>query len=229
MLIIFTRYPRPGQAKTRLIPALGPAGAARLQIAMTQHSLLQARGLKRPIAIYYTNGKARELRDWLGEDLAYFTQADGDLGAKMLGAFCDTLAEGTGAVIIGTDCPSIDTQLLAQAFQRLETADLVLGPALDGGYYLIGLRRAIPALFENIAWSTDQVLSQTLAIANRLNLSIHLLPELPDIDRPEDLQYLPLHLQINHSYSDLALTPALSRGEREQDSKSLSPRERDLG
>jgi uncharacterized protein len=195
MLIIFTRYPRPGQAKTRLIPALGPEGAARLQKAMTQHSLLQARGLKGPIAIYYANGEERELRDWLGEDLCYFTQAAGDLGAKMLGAFCDTLGEEAGAaVIIGTDCPGIDTQLLAQTFQALQTSDLVLGPALDGGYYLIGLRRVIPELFENIPWSTDQVLSQTLAIANRLNLSIHLLPELPDIDRPEDLKFLPPHL-----------------------------------
>jgi uncharacterized protein len=195
MLIIFTRYPRPGQAKTRLIPALGPEGAARLQIAMTEHSLLQARGLKRPIAIYYTNGEARELQDWLGEDLRYCTQGSGDLGAKMLGAFCHTLGEGYGAaVIIGTDCPGLDTQLLEQAFEALQTSDLVLGPALDGGYYLIGLRRVIPDLFENIPWSTDQVLSQTLAIAKGLELDVCLLPELPDIDRPEDLQYLPPHL-----------------------------------
>jgi uncharacterized protein len=194
MLIIFTRYPRPGQAKTRLIPALGPEGAARLQIAMTEHSLRQARGLKTPIAIYYTNGEEPELRDWLGEDLRYQPQCPGDLGAKMLGAFCDTLDKGTGAVIIGTDCPGIDTQLLAQAFQRLETADLVLGPALDGGYYLIGLRRVIPELFDNIAWSSDRVLSQTLARAKHLNLKLYLLPELSDIDRPEDLQYLPPHL-----------------------------------
>ncbi len=195
MLIIFTRYPRPGQAKTRLIPSLGPEGAARLQIAMTEHSLGQARGLKRPIAIYYTNGEERELRDWLGKDLRYQVQGAGDLGAKMLGAFWDSLGEGTGAaVIIGTDCPSIDTQLLAQTFEALQTSDLVLGPALDGGYYLIGLRRLVPELFENIAWSTDRVLSQTLAIAKRLNLSFYLLPELPDIDRPEDLQYLPPHL-----------------------------------
>jgi uncharacterized protein len=195
MLIMFTRYPRPGQAKTRLIPALGPEGAARLQIAMTQHSLRQARGLEQPIAIYYTNGEEPELRDWLGEDLRYCTQAAGDLGAKMLGAFWDSLGDETGAaVIIGTDCPGIDTQLLAQTFEALQTSDLVLGPALDGGYYLIGLRRVIPALFENIPWSSDQVLSQTQAIANRLNLSIHLLPELPDIDRPEDLKFLPPHL-----------------------------------
>ncbi|NJM45297.1 MAG: glycosyltransferase [Alkalinema sp. RU_4_3] len=192
MLIIFTRYPRAGQAKTRLIPALGPEGAARLQIAMTEHSLRQARGLETPIAIYYANGEARELRDWLGEDLCYQAQADGDLGAKMLGAFWDNA--GTGAVIIGTDCPGIDTQLLTQTFEALSTYDLVLGPALDGGYYLIGLRRVVPELFDQIAWSTDQVLNQTLAIAQSLNLRIHLLPELPDIDRPEDLPYLPQHL-----------------------------------
>jgi uncharacterized protein len=113
----------------------------------------------------------------------------------MLGAFCATLGKGTGAaVIIGTDCPGLDTRLLAQTFEALQTSDLVLGPALDGGYYLIGLRRVIPDLFENIAWSTDRVLSQTLGIAQGLNLSIHLLPELPDIDRPEDLKFLPPHL-----------------------------------
>jgi uncharacterized protein len=215
MLIIFTRYPRPGQAKTRLIPALGPEGAARLQKAMTEHSLRQARGFKRPIAIYYTNGEESELRDWLGEDLCYYPQCSGDLGAKMLGAFWDSLGEEVGAaVIIGTDCPGIDTQLLAQTFEALQTSDLVLGPALDGGYYLIGLRRVIPALFDNIPWSTDQVLGQTLGIAKGLGLDVYLLPELPDIDRPEDLQYLPPHLQsrINHSYSDPALTPALGRG-----------------
>jgi uncharacterized protein len=195
MLIIFTRYPRPGQAKTRLIPALGPEGAARLQIAMTQHSLRQARGLETPIAIYYTNGEERELRDWLVEDLRYQVQCAGDLGAKMLGAFWDILGEGIGAaVIIGTDCPGIDTQLLVQTFEALQTSDLVLGPALDGGYYLIGLRRVIPALFDNIAWSTDRVLNQTLVVANHLGLDVHLLPELPDIDRPEDLQYLPPQL-----------------------------------
>lgn len=199
MLIVFTRYPRPGQAKTRLIPALGAEGAARLQIAMTEHCLVQgramARSFGREIAIYYANGEVTELRNWLGSDLQYRPQADGDLGAKMLGAFEEALESKAGAVIIGTDCPGIDAALLEQAFRQLGTVDVVLGPALDGGYYLIGLRRAMPELFENIAWSSDRVLHQTLAVADRLGLTVHQLPALPDIDRPEDLQYLPPHLQ----------------------------------
>jgi hypothetical protein len=90
-------------------------------------------------------------------------------------------------VIIGTDCPGLNFQILTQAFEATHTLDLVLGPAIDGGYYLIGLRRFIPELFINIDWGSSQVLHQTVEIANQLNLSYHYLPQLADVDRPEDL------------------------------------------
>jgi hypothetical protein len=93
-------------------------------------------------------------------------------------------------VLIGTDCPDLNNQLISQAFDSLKSHDLVLGPARDGGYYLIGLRRLIPELFAEITWSTAEVLSQTQSIAQNLELTIAYLPLLSDIDRPEDLLIL---------------------------------------
>ncbi len=188
LLIVFTRYPQAGRAKTRLIPAIGAVGAADLQRRMTEHVLAQARDWGGAIAIYYANGPINALQDWLGNDLFYQPQVDRDLGGKMAWGF----AQNPGpTVIIGTDCPGIDANLLRQAFAALGSQDLVLGPALDGGYYLIGLNALVPELFQNIDWSTDRVLRQTLTAAKTLNLKIHLLGALPDIDRPEDLVHLP--------------------------------------
>ena len=94
----------------------------------------------------------------------------------------------TRAVIIGTDCPELDADLLQAAFEKLDSHDLVLGPAIDGGYYLIGMGRFIPDLFMEIAWSTAEVFAKTVEIAKRLELAIALLPKLSDIDYPEDLE-----------------------------------------
>jgi uncharacterized protein len=192
MLIIFTRYPIPGQAKTRLIPALGAAGAAQLQRRMTRQTIATAQQTPHSIQIQFCGGTIDELRSWLGDKFIYAAQADGDLGDRMVQAFDQGFAAGHDrVVIIGTDCPGIDRTILNQAFTALESHDLVLGPATDGGYYLIGLRRRIPALFDAIAWSTATVRAKTLEIAMELNLAYTLLPELSDIDRPEDLAHLP--------------------------------------
>jgi glycosyltransferase A (GT-A) superfamily protein (DUF2064 family) len=124
----------------------------------------------------------------LGSDIIYRQQSEGDLGRRMALAFKDSFSAGmTSVVIIGTDCPDLKAKLMVKAFHALEQNDLVLGPALDGGYYLIGLRRLIPELFTGISWSTAEVLEQTIRIAERLDLAIAFLPLLNDIDRPEDL------------------------------------------
>jgi uncharacterized protein len=196
MLIIFTRYPIPGQAKTRLIPALGGAGAAQLQRRMTRQTIATAQQTPHPIQIQFCGGTIAELRSWLGDKLGYEAQSTGDLGDRMAHAFDQGFAAGHDrVVIIGTDCPGIDRTILNQAFTALASHDLVLGPAADGGYYLIGLRRAIPELFQSIAWSTATVRTKTLEIATTLNLTYALLPELSDIDRPEDLIHLPVTLR----------------------------------
>jgi rSAM/selenodomain-associated transferase 1 len=194
-LIIFTRYPEPGKTKTRLIPALGAGGAAAFQRQMTEEKLVEINKLKPfyplSVEIHFAGGNERLMQEWLGSNWAYQQQSEGDLGDRMSAAFQASFEAGINtSVLIGTDCPDLNAQLLAQAFQKLHQHDLVLGPALDGGYYLIGLRRLIPELFIGISWSTAEVLSQTLKIAQKLELNVALLPPLRDIDRPEDLSGL---------------------------------------
>lgn len=191
-LIIFTRYPERGKTKTRLIPVLGAEGAARFQRQMTEQTLAQVKELKafRPLSVevHFAGGNQQLMQDWLGADIIYRQQSEGDLGRRMALAFKDSFSAGmTSVVIIGTDCPDLKAQLMVKAFHALEQNDLVLGPALDGGYYLIGQRRFIPELFTGISWSTAEVLEQTISIAQRLDLAIAFLPLLNDIDRPEDL------------------------------------------
>ncbi len=197
-LIIFTRYPEPGKAKTRLIPVLGKEGAANLHRLMTQRTIANALSLQNSrqlsVAIHYTGSSQQLMQDWLGTDMIYHQQSDGDLGARMSAAFQTSFDLGIDkVVIIGTDCPKLKLEIIAKAFDELSDQDLVLGPAKDGGYYLIGMRRRIPELFDGIKWGTDEVFGDTLAIAQNLDLSIAVLPTLADIDRPDDL----LGLDIN--------------------------------
>ncbi|WP_233258510.1 TIGR04282 family arsenosugar biosynthesis glycosyltransferase [[Phormidium] sp. ETS-05] len=195
LLIIFTRYPEPGKAKTRLIPALGAVGAARLHRRLTEsmlQRLLAAEwelGGSLLIEVWFAGGNEELMRQWLGDDVVYRSQGEGDLGERMARAFAAAFAAGMERVaIIGTDCPDLAPEIIAELFQRLRGGSLVvLGPAVDGGYYAIGLRRFLPELFQGISWSTDKVLQQTLDKANILCYDWQLLPELGDIDRPSDL------------------------------------------
>ncbi|MEH1893860.1 MULTISPECIES: TIGR04282 family arsenosugar biosynthesis glycosyltransferase [unclassified Nostoc] len=191
-LIIFTRYPEPGKTKTRLIPALGNLGAANLQREMTEHTIFQVQELQKKIAIsmevQFAGGNLQLMQDWLGLDLVYHSQGEGDLGSRMARSLFDAFESGADKIIIiGTDCPGVNAQILTTAFEKLHSFDLVLGPALDGGYYLIGLCQPIPELFANIEWGTAQVFQKTLEIARNINLSHVNLSPLADIDRPEDL------------------------------------------
>jgi hypothetical protein len=103
-------------------------------------------------------------------------------------AFVEAASEGADRVVmVGADCPEITAELLEKALERLATTDIVLGPASDGGYYLIGLRQPNPQLFANISWGSDQVLAETLFRARQLSLAVSLLQELSDVDRPDDL------------------------------------------
>jgi len=191
-LLIFARHPEPGRVKTRLMPALGATGAAAVYRQMASHVVQQARTLaqQRPLAItvWFTGGSAGQMAAWLGDDLTYRPQPAGDLGQRLATATAETFAQGHSAVVtIGSDCPALDSARLGASLQALATHDVVLGPATDGGYYLIGLRQSAPALFANIAWSTAAVCAQTQAAARQLGLDVALLPPLADVDRPEDL------------------------------------------
>ncbi|MCI0390194.1 MAG: TIGR04282 family arsenosugar biosynthesis glycosyltransferase [Acidobacteria bacterium] len=193
-LIIFTRYPEPGKTKTRLIPMLGAEGAAELQQSMTEHTLRNAMRVKTrrsvSLEVRYEGGSKMLMREWLGEHLTFRSQGDGDLGAKMARAFRDAFRAGAQrVVIIGTDCPSLNSELLEMAFDALLRSEIVIGPANDGGYYLIGLRRYIPQLFKRIQWGSEKVLEQTLRRAREVEIHTELLAPLSDIDRPEDLAF----------------------------------------
>jgi uncharacterized protein len=190
-LIIFTRYPEPGKTKTRLIPALGGDGSAQLHRRMAEHTVKQVRSLSCAIEVWYVGGSEELMQDWLGKDLWYREQPAGDLGDRMCGAFRSAFEQGYQSVmIVGTDCPGLTTDFMAQGFASLRNQVVTIGPAIDGGYYLIGLQRLVPELFQEINWSTATVFSETLAIVDKLQLSTYLLPSLYDIDLPDDLQYL---------------------------------------
>ncbi|MEC4984027.1 MAG: TIGR04282 family arsenosugar biosynthesis glycosyltransferase [Oscillatoria sp. PMC 1068.18] len=191
-LIIFSRYPEAGKTKTRMIPVLGAEGAAELQRQMTEYTREKAialQSLRRvQIQVYFAGGSSELMQAWLGANLVYHPQSKGDLGSRMATAFQDAFATGMKrVVIIGIDCPDCNAIILASAFEMLSQQDLVLGSAADGGYYLIGLQRLIPELFIGVNWGTASVLSQTQAIAEKLNLAVGYLPLLNDVDRPEDL------------------------------------------
>lgn len=197
-LLIFSRYPVAGKAKTRLIPALGSDGAAQLHRNMTEHVINMARSTYEinpenhyGVTIHYTGADLKDFRVWLGPDLQYQGQSSGDLGQRMKNAFKDAFAHGSkNAIGIGTDVPNLSSAILQQAQENLDNHDLVLGPAVDGGYYLIGMNSYYPELFADIDWGTEHVYKQTREICTHLSLRIAELPILNDIDRPEDLNIL---------------------------------------
>jgi rSAM/selenodomain-associated transferase 1 len=134
------------------------------------------------------------MQNWLGLDRLYQEQGHGDLGGKLIKAFGDAFSAGAHRVVtIGCDCPGLSKEHIGRAFGALYLKDLVLGPATDGGYYLVGIKYPIDVLFEDIPWGTDKVFEKTVSLALELGLSIEILEELHDVDRPEDLKH------INHN------------------------------
>ncbi|MEM1252256.1 MAG: TIGR04282 family arsenosugar biosynthesis glycosyltransferase [Cyanobacteria bacterium P01_H01_bin.21] len=192
-LMLFTRYPEAGNTKTRLIPHLGAVRAAELQRWMTASMAREMAALHPDIdrQIHFSGGGLLQMQAWLGRQFTYLPQFAGGLGNRLHQAFVGNFRSGMDAVVaIGADCPQLSARHFEQAFKQLKTHDVVLGPAADGGYYLIGLNRPQSKLFEDIPWGTGDVFEQTVAIANSLNLSIATLEQLRDVDRPEDLELL---------------------------------------
>jgi len=191
-LIIFGRYPVPGQTKTRLIPALGPAGAADLQRRLTENILETVRkfAMSREIGveICFEGDSKQKMRQWLGSGEILSRQVSGNLGERMQAAFLDAFQRGVHRVVLlGTDISQLRTDHLEQSFDALAENDLVIGPSTDGGYWLIGLNYPVD-LFEGIKWSTDTVFGQTLALAKEQGLRVKILTPLTDIDTAEDLK-----------------------------------------
>lgn len=196
-LLLFGRVPEPGASKTRLAPALGEAGAARLYRAFLSDTVRLARRVEAERRVLWLAGDGEGI-DRVGRrfpELPVRRQGDGDLGRRMADALGRAFGEGAGrTLIVGTDHPTLSPSWLGRGFAHLRDEDLVLGPSRDGGYYAVGLRRrAWPRgreLFRSVPWSTDRVLEVTRSRAERAGLGRRELPEWYDVDRPGDLDRL---------------------------------------
>ena len=212
-LIVLSRYPLPGETKTRLIPAIGAVNAARCQQRMTEHAVTVAKAAAGEVEFRYAGGTAAKVRRWLGGTVIAKAQGPGDLGRRLDRSFGEAFADGCARVVlIGADTPGVTAPILAEAAAALDDHDVVLGPADDGGYYLIGLRQ--PAgLVDRIAWSTSTVLAETTARAREAGLSIRMLDRLSDVDLPGDFDRLPTALKPTGPYVSVII-PALNEAAR---------------
>lgn len=183
MLLVFLKAPRPGFVKTRLAREVGAEEAARIYRTLAEGQLRRVPENFRVEVHYAPRGARAEMQAWLGTGLHYCIQPGGDLGRRLTHAFVRAFRRGAAAVIaIGADCPGLDGACLKEAIRRLGQADVVLGPASDGGYYLVALRRSAPEIFAGIAWGSKDVLQQTRQRAADGGLSCALLPVKEDID-----------------------------------------------
>ncbi|HEX4575659.1 MAG TPA: TIGR04282 family arsenosugar biosynthesis glycosyltransferase [Gemmatimonadales bacterium] len=193
---IFVKAPVPGHVKTRLADDIGPSGAAQLYWRLGRQVVAVSVGSGYRTTVWFTPARRGSLvRHWLDAvgPVTFQPQRGRTLGSRLAHAFATEFAAGARRVVmIGSDCPGVDRRLVRLAFAALRDHDLVLGPARDGGYYLIGLAAPEPALFRAIAWSTAAVTSQTKARASALGLGFRLLKPLRDVDTAPDARALGL-------------------------------------
>ncbi len=192
VLGVFVKAPVPGQVKTRLAAGVGPDRATALYRHLGRQIVHAVVSPDCETVVWYAPpGDAPLVRAWLdGLGVSRFLlQSGGDLGRRLCAAFARHFHEGARrVVIIGSDCPGIDSELTAQAFAALKRHEVVLGPAWDGGYYLIGMKALHASLFQGIAWSSAVVAQETVARARAAGLSCHFLQELRDVDTVADAQ-----------------------------------------
>ncbi|HEY0017890.1 MAG TPA: TIGR04282 family arsenosugar biosynthesis glycosyltransferase [Longimicrobium sp.] len=186
------RAPELGRVKTRLAASIGGRAALRVYKRLAEHTLAQARALAAEgveVRIHYAPADAgAAVRAWLGEGSVYLPQAEGDLGMRMGDAFARAFADGADrVVIVGSDLPEISAPLLRRAFHLLDGCPAVVGPARDGGYYLLGMTGMIGGVFEGIEWSTPGVLAATLDRLRAAGVQPAMLDTLADVDTAEDL------------------------------------------
>ncbi len=186
-LIIFYRNPTLGKVKSRLAARVGEAQALAIYLALVRHTREVIRSLPVSKVVYYSEYIDTE-DAWNNSEFEKSVQQGSDLGDRMAQAFeAQFKRDYSKVAIIGTDCPHIDHEIIADAFHRLDHHDCVLGPAMDGGYYLLGMNHAIPEIFYDIPWSTPGVLSRTTARLEALNKRIYRLKPLADVDSVNDL------------------------------------------
>jgi rSAM/selenodomain-associated transferase 1 len=187
-LIIFIKNAAPGRVKTRLAATVGDVRALEVYLkllAITRTVALEVDCQRR---LYYSD-RVEEEDDWSGTQFDKHVQQGNDLGERIHDAFTTSFAKGASKVIVvGSDCPELSAAIVEDAFDALERHDVVVGPAVDGGYYLLGMKTAHISLFENMKWSTSTVLEDTLARVSKLELNVKMLPQLSDLDTEQDLR-----------------------------------------
>jgi uncharacterized protein len=193
-ILVFAKAPMPGAVKTRLIPVLGAEGAAALSARLLVRALDMARGCNAaPVELHVSPDVRHPFFQALPDAPPLWLQRGDNLGERMQTALATALADAEFAVLIGSDCPAMDCSYLQQACAALAGGhDAVLGPAEDGGYVLIGVRRSVHALFDGVEWGSTKVLDQTRERLAALGWDTLELPALWDLDRPEDLARLQL-------------------------------------
>lgn len=194
LLMVFAKAPIAGYAKTRLAPALGHDGAARLASRMLEHTLASALESTLGQVELCCSPDTRHPQFQLAASNPAVTltdQGDGDLGQRMQHAFTRGLARHRSVILTGTDAPALDAAVLRQAAAALLEHDAVFAPAADGGYALVGLSRLALGLFDGIDWSTSQVMAQTRSRASTMGLTLYELSSVHDVDEPNDLVHIP--------------------------------------
>lgn len=186
-LIIFLKAPRLGTVKTRLAKEIGASAACAAYKKLVGLLIGNLRALPAVELRFSPDDASAEIQPWSHGGWMLHPQGPGDLGEKLKRAFAESFDTGAQrVVIIGSDCPAVTAPDIELAWESLSTNDVVLGPATDGGYWLIGLRRKTPALFDNVPWSTPTVLATTMRRIEEEHLSVKLLRELRDIDERAD-------------------------------------------
>ncbi len=191
-LVIFVRFPHLGEVKSRLAVALGEEKAANFYRLCAEHVFKESdRVLDRVqrYIFYSDRSDESETRQWVGPQFNILSQIEGDLGRRLEHAFRYLFSRGTHkAIILASDVPDISVEIINDAISALDHDNIVIGPSVDGGYYLLGMKKLHKELFKGISWSTEKVLKQTLSVAEKLRLTVCSLPELRDIDTEEDLR-----------------------------------------
>jgi rSAM/selenodomain-associated transferase 1 len=195
VLGLFAKWPTPGAVKTRLSP-VDPAWGARVAEAFLRDSLHRLEAVEaRRVLVFAPAQRAADFARLVGTHYELTPQGEGDLGQRLAAFFTQQFEMGANAVAaVGTDSPTLPIAYVQEAFTALESADVVIGPSTDGGYYLIGCRSHHPSLFENVAWSTNRVLADTINILNDPQWHLSLLPPWYDVDEADDWEMLRGHL-----------------------------------
>ncbi len=192
IVLLFIKSPEKGKVKSRLAKTIGEEAALEVFKRLACDTLEKLRDGNYLFKLcFYPPDSGAIIKDWLGDSFCYAPQQGRDLGERMRGAFVEAFSDGPEKVLlVGSDIPDLSISLINEAFEALDTSNAVIGPARDGGYYLIGFNRAsfLPEIFQGIAWSTDSVFYQTMKIFGKSGLTVHSLRVLSDVDTFDDLE-----------------------------------------